>query len=656
MSIVELEEVSISSSSIHGRATQPTPYVYDPSTDSSRPPSRRTNSEVHEKNTPSVNRNRPAWLGDQKWKCGEPYEVPFPSENDGDSWETIYNTVREHDDIMCDAWIDEVQNILIFAGLFSAVVTAFVVESQQLLEEDPAITTALLLSQIASQLAGNSSQQDTLQTTLEPFDDESLAQAFRVNSLLFVSLVLSLATALFGIMVLQWIRAFRKRESLSYKQLLCLRQSRYQSLVKWKIPEIVTMLPVLLQVSLVIFFAGLIDFLNLTYPNIATVVGVFIGLTLLFVVVTTILPTFCLFSTPTEGIPDVLCAYQSPQSWMFVKLAHIVINVIFRRMPLKIMKYDYLYLSCTDWTQLVSCRSFDLWLPSALSWTIRTFKNSIEPFGAVYQSFQSLDPNEEWKVIDQLAQDTYLQSWPPLQVTPTKMSNTIKDKPGFMRDLFSCQVLNLTDSSVYSQIAAHHLEAYLRCMAELTSDPTLIPYRSLLASNPPALYEDQRHISDGDKLKVQKQHVWYLYCNEIERSITSGSILSGHEISWIHFWEILNTEYEDLSVVTVDAAFMLLGRWFYTMDTTTHGKAMVECLSGLLLYHDRWKFGRMRMTDNPLFISLLDYLTTERKFAKVLQDTALTLGGTGNVARKIWKSLVEEYDLDEKYLTLFGSS
>ncbi|KAF8164660.1 hypothetical protein BJ912DRAFT_255367 [Pholiota molesta] len=41
------------------------------------------------------------------------------------------------DTVRCDAWKDEVQNLLIFAGLFSAVVTAFVIESYKFLQPSP---------------------------------------------------------------------------------------------------------------------------------------------------------------------------------------------------------------------------------------------------------------------------------------------------------------------------------------------------------------------------------------------------------------------------------------------------------------------------------------------------------------------------------------
>ncbi|EEB99909.1 hypothetical protein MPER_00285, partial [Moniliophthora perniciosa FA553] len=43
------------------------------------------------------------------------------------------------------------------AGLFSAVVTAFLIESYQWLSEDPANTTVALLIQISAQLNGSQS-------------------------------------------------------------------------------------------------------------------------------------------------------------------------------------------------------------------------------------------------------------------------------------------------------------------------------------------------------------------------------------------------------------------------------------------------------------------------------------------------------------------
>ncbi|KAF9532480.1 hypothetical protein CPB83DRAFT_759418, partial [Crepidotus variabilis] len=58
------------------------------------------------------------------------------SEKD-DPWEKCYSTVENYDDDLCSGWRDEVDKLLIFAGLFSATVTSFLLESYGRLSEDP---------------------------------------------------------------------------------------------------------------------------------------------------------------------------------------------------------------------------------------------------------------------------------------------------------------------------------------------------------------------------------------------------------------------------------------------------------------------------------------------------------------------------------------
>ncbi|KIJ91938.1 hypothetical protein K443DRAFT_54095, partial [Laccaria amethystina LaAM-08-1] len=146
----------------------------------------------------------------------------------------------EYDDGMCDVWKDEIQNLLIFAGLFSGVVTAFTIESQKKLQEDPKETTALLLTKISAQLANASNTIESL-PAIEPFSTTS--PVVRVNICWFISLMLSLMTILIGILCLQWLREFQHRTSLPHKEVLHLRQVRYEGLYKWHVPSILSALP-----------------------------------------------------------------------------------------------------------------------------------------------------------------------------------------------------------------------------------------------------------------------------------------------------------------------------------------------------------------------------------------------------------------------------
>ncbi|EEB93835.1 hypothetical protein MPER_07463, partial [Moniliophthora perniciosa FA553] len=57
------------------------------------------------------------------------------------SWEAVLKAVGRYDDDMVKNWRDDIDTLLVFAGLFSAVVTAFAVESYKWLSEDANDTT-----------------------------------------------------------------------------------------------------------------------------------------------------------------------------------------------------------------------------------------------------------------------------------------------------------------------------------------------------------------------------------------------------------------------------------------------------------------------------------------------------------------------------------
>ncbi|KIY47154.1 hypothetical protein FISHEDRAFT_22111, partial [Fistulina hepatica ATCC 64428] len=56
--------------------------------------------------------------------------------------------VDQHDKRMGDGWRDEIDNLMTFAGLFSAVVTGFLMGSFQWLQDDPTSRTADTLAEI----------------------------------------------------------------------------------------------------------------------------------------------------------------------------------------------------------------------------------------------------------------------------------------------------------------------------------------------------------------------------------------------------------------------------------------------------------------------------------------------------------------------------
>ncbi|PPQ69910.1 hypothetical protein CVT24_003244 [Panaeolus cyanescens] len=351
----------------------------------------------------------PSWLPSNPYttKFNDTYQHPLPYES-GDPWEKSAQTVQDFDNGMCDAWVDEIQYMLVYAGLFSAVVGAFAVETQRLLQPDPAITTVILLSQVAAQLGSNATLVEALS---EAFQDISPGEALRINALMTVSLILSLGVALLGIMVLQWIRSYRKHENLSIQDQLSVRQSKYDGLITWKVPEIITSLPIILQLSLVLFFVGLIDFFRSSSTVMAAITGAIVSLVLAFVVFTNAMPSIHAFRLMIPGYSPPFAtpfpAYQSPQSWLIFRLLRSTFLSVSRiwQQHIKGIDSQFFAMRKKRWTAVTSWKDLILssdstvdnpqLLDKALLWLFKTF-NSFESFCNTYQCLMSLTGPSFW--------------------------------------------------------------------------------------------------------------------------------------------------------------------------------------------------------------------------------------------------------------------
>ena len=104
----------------------------------------------------------------------------------------------------------------------------------------------------------------------------------RINVVWFLSLTISLTIVLVGILCLQWLREFQRDANLPHKDAVALRQMRYDGLKKWHVPGILSTLPLLLQLSLVLFFIGLLDLLWSLNTFVAAYVSAVVGMVMLF--------------------------------------------------------------------------------------------------------------------------------------------------------------------------------------------------------------------------------------------------------------------------------------------------------------------------------------------------------------------------------------
>ncbi|KAJ7575960.1 hypothetical protein C8J56DRAFT_726209, partial [Mycena floridula] len=175
-------------------------------------------------------------------------------------WKVYLDESESYDEDMLRSFRDTIDALLVFAALFSGVVTTLLVETSQAFQPDYAhITTLLLAEQIQLlRAAGNVSAINSVPSS---FDGQQIAAGTTdiwINALFIASLSLSLATALLSVLIKQWLQAYASViQGGSAMERALIRQFRIIGLEKWKVSEIIGVLPLILHASLAAFFVGL---------------------------------------------------------------------------------------------------------------------------------------------------------------------------------------------------------------------------------------------------------------------------------------------------------------------------------------------------------------------------------------------------------------
>ncbi|KAF9003522.1 hypothetical protein BDZ89DRAFT_967499, partial [Hymenopellis radicata] len=165
-----------------------------------------------------------------------------------------------YDENMVGQSRDGLDVMLVFAGLFSAVVTSFLVQVSQNLQADFSEMSALLLHdllvvQLAMADGGTVNVTTPSINPAEKFDPDAID--VWINGLWVVSLVTSLVVALAAVLVKQWLHRYMTFPSGTPGLRSHIRQFRFMGLEKWRVRIIIGMLPIIMHISLMLFFAGL---------------------------------------------------------------------------------------------------------------------------------------------------------------------------------------------------------------------------------------------------------------------------------------------------------------------------------------------------------------------------------------------------------------
>ncbi|KAH9847091.1 hypothetical protein C2E23DRAFT_850130 [Lenzites betulinus] len=248
------------------------------------------------------------------------------------AWSDVATKAQTFGDDLVNRWNREIDIYLLFAGLFSAILTAFNVESYRLLQSRSSDPTVQALERISLQLHSfsisypfvNSTQPGSPAVRDTADGLSSVAQsAIWLNILWFSGLILSLTSALIGIVAKQWLSEYSAVSGNS-RDKARLRQYLAKNLVKWRVGDIVLFIPILLVISLAFFLAGLLVLLWTLHHSVAIVASILVAIVAVFTSGVAILPAL-----------SVSCAYLSPQS----RALYSIWQLIHKRVLIPIQHY-----------------------------------------------------------------------------------------------------------------------------------------------------------------------------------------------------------------------------------------------------------------------------------------------------------------------------
>ncbi|KAI0276111.1 hypothetical protein BGY98DRAFT_1098384 [Russula aff. rugulosa BPL654] len=180
-------------------------------------------------------------------------------------WSLYGKEAKGYDEEWTKVLKEDVDAMLIFAGLFSGVLTAFLIPKIRDLKVDPTEQSAYyqnqavyMLDQISQQLASGG-QISSNYTPPLPYTFHPSVSDRRVNIFWLISLICSLSAAILATLVQQWARVYMRIFRQSRNPLRAARIRLFMFEGAHRLPSVMEFVPGLIHVSLILFLWGLGD-------------------------------------------------------------------------------------------------------------------------------------------------------------------------------------------------------------------------------------------------------------------------------------------------------------------------------------------------------------------------------------------------------------
>lgn len=221
-------------------------------------------------------------------------------------WKLYMEQAKISDDQLASVLNGDLDPLLIFAGLFSAILSAFLIELRRSLHEDYQKTTSILLAELL-QIQHNSTSTIPVQPPFQP-----LSSVVWVNGFWFSSLIFSLMSALGASLAKGWVAQYVSVTSGTTWQDVSLRHHRFIGITRWHLKMIVQSLPILIHVAFFLFATGLVIILFRDNKVIGAVILSFVGIIAVLYIGSTLHPVFSPDSPFRMPVSDFLPRYTRP--------------------------------------------------------------------------------------------------------------------------------------------------------------------------------------------------------------------------------------------------------------------------------------------------------------------------------------------------------
>ncbi|KAG8977521.1 hypothetical protein FRC05_001379 [Tulasnella sp. 425] len=242
-----------------------------------------------------------------------PFKIPDPPEefgHDGGKFYRAYDALADEiDEDMAKSLKEQLDGMLIFAGLFAGVNSAFLALTLPLLSPDPSGDTNALLAQnnaILMQLAMRANDTVAFNFTLPSAKFSPSGDIFAINTLFSLSLAFAIISSFLAVLGRQWLVYYRRRSGGGPDRQRWEQLKRFLGAQRWRLGLILDdILPSLLQAGLIIFCIAFIFYLRHLNPQISVLIGipVYLGFAIFIgSALCTLWDTFCPFQSPLSHL------------------------------------------------------------------------------------------------------------------------------------------------------------------------------------------------------------------------------------------------------------------------------------------------------------------------------------------------------------------